>query len=173
MQQNILSFTLDSYSSKRLPLVMQGVSKRALQWYSKCYCVASVTKTFTLKGVQTIPRSTPLAVNVSTTLTAKFGIPLKSSFLETLWILLYFGLCTTSFEECKVNTSAICGNSTITGTAVISKCRMDNIFLKHFNPLFYNLNLVCMLHHPLIHPDCIHLIKLSERTAFLINIFFK
>jgi hypothetical protein len=30
----------------------QGVSKRALQWYSKCYCVASVTKTFTLEGVQ-------------------------------------------------------------------------------------------------------------------------
>jgi hypothetical protein len=27
---------------------MQGVSKIALQWYSKCYCVASVTKTFTL-----------------------------------------------------------------------------------------------------------------------------
>jgi hypothetical protein len=24
------------------------------QWYSKCYCVASVTKTFTLKGVQTL-----------------------------------------------------------------------------------------------------------------------
>jgi hypothetical protein len=33
---------------------IQGVSKRDLQWYSKCYCVASVTKTFTLKGVQTI-----------------------------------------------------------------------------------------------------------------------
>jgi hypothetical protein len=38
----------------RLPLVMQGVSKRALQWYSKCYSLASVTKVFTLKGVQTI-----------------------------------------------------------------------------------------------------------------------
>jgi hypothetical protein len=25
--------------------LIQGVSKRALQWYSKCYCVASVTKT--------------------------------------------------------------------------------------------------------------------------------
>jgi cephalosporin hydroxylase len=35
---------------------MQDVSKRALQCYSKCYCVASVTKTFTLKGVQTIHR---------------------------------------------------------------------------------------------------------------------
>jgi hypothetical protein len=32
-------------------------SKRALQWYSKCYCVASITKTFTLKGVQTMHRS--------------------------------------------------------------------------------------------------------------------
>jgi hypothetical protein len=39
-------------------LVMQGVSERASQWCSKCYCVASVTKTFTLKGVQTIHRST-------------------------------------------------------------------------------------------------------------------
>jgi hypothetical protein len=34
--------------------LIQGVSKRTLQWYSKCYSVASVTKTFTLKGVQTI-----------------------------------------------------------------------------------------------------------------------
>jgi hypothetical protein len=33
---------------------MQGVSKEALQWYSQCCCMASVTKTFTLKGVQTI-----------------------------------------------------------------------------------------------------------------------
>jgi hypothetical protein len=38
-------------------MIIQGVSKRALQWYSKCYCVASVTKTFALKGVQTIHRS--------------------------------------------------------------------------------------------------------------------
>jgi hypothetical protein len=36
---------------------MEGVSKRASLWYSKRYCVASVTKTFTLKGVQTIHRS--------------------------------------------------------------------------------------------------------------------
>jgi hypothetical protein len=36
---------------------IQGVSKRDLQCYSKCYSVASVTKTFTLKGVQTIHRS--------------------------------------------------------------------------------------------------------------------
>jgi hypothetical protein len=37
---------------------MQRVSERALQWYSKCYRVASVTKTFTLKGMQIIHRST-------------------------------------------------------------------------------------------------------------------
>jgi hypothetical protein len=36
MQQNRTSFTWDSYGSMRLPLVMQGVSKRDLQWYSKC-----------------------------------------------------------------------------------------------------------------------------------------
>jgi hypothetical protein len=28
---------------------MQDVSKEALQWYSKYYCVTSVTKTFALK----------------------------------------------------------------------------------------------------------------------------
>jgi hypothetical protein len=33
---------------------MQGVSKGALQWYSKRYSVASVTKTFTIEGEQTI-----------------------------------------------------------------------------------------------------------------------
>jgi hypothetical protein len=33
---------------------MQGVTKKALQLYFKCYCVASVTKTFSLIGVQTI-----------------------------------------------------------------------------------------------------------------------
>jgi hypothetical protein len=33
---------------------MQGVTKRALKLYFKCYRVANVTKTFTLKGVQTI-----------------------------------------------------------------------------------------------------------------------
>jgi hypothetical protein len=29
-----------------------SASKRALKWYSKCYCVVSVMKTFTLKGIQ-------------------------------------------------------------------------------------------------------------------------
>jgi hypothetical protein len=36
-------FTWDSYGSMQsmqLPLVMRSVSKRALQWYSKRYCVA-------------------------------------------------------------------------------------------------------------------------------------
>jgi hypothetical protein len=37
--------------------------KKALQRYSKRYCVASVTKMFTLKGVPTIHRSTPLAMD--------------------------------------------------------------------------------------------------------------
>jgi hypothetical protein len=36
--------------------------KRDLQSYSKCYCVVSVTKTFTLKGLQTIQRSTPCSI---------------------------------------------------------------------------------------------------------------
>jgi hypothetical protein len=36
-----------------------GCFKWALQWYSKCYGVASVTKTFTLKEVQTIHRLAP------------------------------------------------------------------------------------------------------------------
>jgi hypothetical protein len=51
----------------------QGVLKRPLQWYSKWYCVASATKTFTLKGVQTI-----LVQGVT------FGIPLWTSFINTL-----------------------------------------------------------------------------------------
>jgi hypothetical protein len=33
---------------------MQDFPKRAVQWYSEYYGVASVTKMFTLKGVQTI-----------------------------------------------------------------------------------------------------------------------
>jgi hypothetical protein len=37
--------------------IIQGVSKRALKWEFKCYCVVSVTKIFTLKGAQTIYRS--------------------------------------------------------------------------------------------------------------------
>jgi hypothetical protein len=33
---------------------IKSVSKRVLQWYPKYYCVASVTKTFKFKDVQTI-----------------------------------------------------------------------------------------------------------------------
>jgi hypothetical protein len=36
---------------------IQDVSKRALQCYSKCYCAATVTKTFTLRSEETIHRS--------------------------------------------------------------------------------------------------------------------
>jgi hypothetical protein len=37
---------------------MQGVSQRALKWYSECYCLESDAKTFAFKGVQTIHRLT-------------------------------------------------------------------------------------------------------------------
>jgi hypothetical protein len=43
-----------------------GCLKMALQWYSKCYCVASVTKMFRLKGVQTVYRSTLWTMNNDT-----------------------------------------------------------------------------------------------------------
>jgi hypothetical protein len=58
-------FYLGYLGSMWLPLVMQGVSKRALQWCSRCYCVVSVTKAYTLKGVQTIHRSTPCTPNIN------------------------------------------------------------------------------------------------------------
>jgi hypothetical protein len=32
--------------------IIQDVSKIALQWYYKCYCVVSVSNAFTLQGVQ-------------------------------------------------------------------------------------------------------------------------
>jgi hypothetical protein len=38
-------------------LQIRGASKIALQWYSKCYFVASFTKTLILTGVKTIHRS--------------------------------------------------------------------------------------------------------------------
>jgi hypothetical protein len=38
---------------------MCRVFKKSLQWYSKRYCAASVTKTFTLEGILIIHRSTP------------------------------------------------------------------------------------------------------------------
>jgi hypothetical protein len=65
---------------------IQDVSKRALQRCSKCYCVTSVTKTFTLKGVQIIHRLKCSAMDslyafkckrfCNTRLTVTFGISL-------------------------------------------------------------------------------------------------
>jgi hypothetical protein len=57
VNKNAQSFTWDSYGSMWLSLVRHGVSKRFLQLYSNCNFVTGVTKTFTLKGVQTINRS--------------------------------------------------------------------------------------------------------------------
>jgi hypothetical protein len=42
---------IDESRSNKQSQRMQGGSKRALQWYSKCCCVATVKKTFTLKSV--------------------------------------------------------------------------------------------------------------------------
>jgi hypothetical protein len=71
---------------------VQGVSKRVLQWYSKCCCVFSVTKTFTLKGVRSIQRSRCWTMGSlytfkctrfrNTSYTVTFGIPLYYLFLK-------------------------------------------------------------------------------------------
>jgi hypothetical protein len=76
----------DSYGSMLLPLVLQSVSERVLQRYSICYCVASVAKEFTLKGLQTIHRSRPWTIYSlytfhckglpNTRHTVAFGLPL-------------------------------------------------------------------------------------------------
>jgi hypothetical protein len=68
--------------------------KRALEWYSKCYCVASVTKTFTPKGVHSIHRLISWTMDSLYAIKCKcfrntrhnvaFGIPLQSSFWNTL-----------------------------------------------------------------------------------------
>jgi hypothetical protein len=50
-------FSWDSYGSMCLSLVMQSVSKRACNGVPNA-SVANVTKTFTLKGAQTIHHST-------------------------------------------------------------------------------------------------------------------
>jgi hypothetical protein len=75
---------------------MQGVSKRALQWYSNCYCVASITKIFTPKGVQTIHLSSCWTMGnlydfkckpfINTRHTVTIGIPLQRLFWNTLYI---------------------------------------------------------------------------------------
>jgi hypothetical protein len=43
----------------QLSLEIQGVSKKALQWYSMLLCGERLTKTIIFKGVQTIHRSAP------------------------------------------------------------------------------------------------------------------
>jgi hypothetical protein len=63
MLLNTPSFALDSCSLMKFQLVMQGVSERALQLYTKCYCVASV-KTFLLKDLQIIHPPTSIYVAV-------------------------------------------------------------------------------------------------------------
>jgi hypothetical protein len=67
-------------------LNIQGVLKRAFQRYCKRYCMASVTKTFALKGLQTINRSSSWTTDSlyayecnrfrNTRHTVTFGIPL-------------------------------------------------------------------------------------------------
>jgi hypothetical protein len=77
----LFTYIIYIYNDLQL-LVVQGISKRVLQLYSKCCCVASVTKTFTLKGVQIIHRSTPYHWKSHWTVT----IP-----GETPCILLHYG----------------------------------------------------------------------------------
>jgi hypothetical protein len=50
-----------SFSRQRLCIISYciGCFKRALQWYSKCYCVTGVMKTFTPQGLQIVQRLTP------------------------------------------------------------------------------------------------------------------
>jgi hypothetical protein len=45
-------FSLEIIREYIIKCIIQGSSKTALQWYSKCHCGASVTKTFTFKGVK-------------------------------------------------------------------------------------------------------------------------
>jgi hypothetical protein len=75
-----------------IPCTIQDVSKAALQWYSKCYCVASVMKTFTLNRLQTIHPSRCQAMDSlyafkykhfrNTGHTVIFGIPCKAFFFK-------------------------------------------------------------------------------------------
>jgi hypothetical protein len=54
----ILHFSSSAVLPASVKFEIQDVLKRALQWYSERYCKANVTKTFTLKGLQTLHRST-------------------------------------------------------------------------------------------------------------------
>jgi hypothetical protein len=53
-KQRSHNFHMERFNLKKLneEEVKEQIRVEALQWYSKCYCVASVTKTFTLKGAQ-------------------------------------------------------------------------------------------------------------------------
>jgi hypothetical protein len=75
-----------------IQLVMQDVSKIALQWYSKRYCVANIAKTFTLKGVQTIVQHSPHS-NIWNTIVKHFQntlyINMLHLFLHSFILFLY------------------------------------------------------------------------------------
>jgi hypothetical protein len=70
--------------------LMHGVSKIALPWYSRCYCMASVTKTSHLKacklsivqGVDLCIVCTPLSVNVFVTLVSDIWNTIVKLFLK-------------------------------------------------------------------------------------------
>jgi hypothetical protein len=95
---------------------VQGVSKTALQWYSKCYCVASVTKTFALKayklsiiaqGVEPWIVCMPLSKFRNTRHTVTFGIPLYSFF----WNALHYHITIPNKTWCRLlhyNSSKYC-----------------------------------------------------------------
>jgi hypothetical protein len=73
MWENTPNFAWNSYGSMWLALVMQGVSEIALQWYYKCYCVASVTKKVYTKRRTNYPSFNALN-----------RLQLQSSFLNNL-----------------------------------------------------------------------------------------
>jgi hypothetical protein len=83
---------------------MQAVLKRSLQWHSyyKRHCVASVTKTFTLKGVQT--RS------ISWTMDSLYAFKCKH-FRNTLHTVTFGYHCKALFE-----TSSICSMANLMAT---------------------------------------------------------
>jgi hypothetical protein len=103
-----------------LPQV-QGVLKRALQWYTKCYYVASVTKTFTPKGVQTILHSRCWTMDsVKVTLKQLKHPWLSLKFLRNLLageasidkLLLRVACVTQEYASCVVKTWTVWKNET-------------------------------------------------------------
>jgi hypothetical protein len=92
---------------------MQGVSKQALQWYSKCYCVANVTITFQRRAndpsfnIFLLCVSCCGAVFTFSYLLAVFFIGVFSSFLLSVEVipfifsLVFYLLCSfTLFLHC-------------------------------------------------------------------------